>query len=318
MKNMKRKLILITFVMLSQLVALPVSSEVIKDDEVATSVSSEDVANDLLSHSTKYLEILKADKEKRKVYIEAVYSNLQLEKQMKDKKIDQDPNFLLELKKFKIKTILDSLVISKLEEEEADVETLADERYQFGKEKYKTKKEIKIAVIYVAKKNGDNQKERKKIDDILNQLQEKAKSGNLVAGFDLFSELAKKYSDDKNAKKGGFNDQWIVIPEDIDQRSELIKKVFSLNEYGEVTDVIESEEGFQIFKLMAIKNPTQQSFEQVKTLLIQEIRRELWDSKLAEVTKSALPSKEVRESINDILLEKIVTGTLKSRLEKSK
>lgn len=304
--------------MLSQLVALPVSSEVIKDDEVATSVSSEDVANDLLSHSTKYLEILKADKEKRKVYIEAVYSNLQLEKQMKDKKIDQDPNFLLELKKFKIKTILDSLVISKLEEEEADVETLADERYQFGKEKYKTKKEIKIAVIYVAKKNGDNQKERKKIDDILNQLQEKAKSGNLVAGFDLFSELAKKYSDDKNAKKGGFNDQWIVIPEDIDQRSELIKKVFSLNEYGEVTDVIESEEGFQIFKLMAIKNPTQQSFEQVKTLLIQEIRRELWDSKLAEVTKSALPSKEVRESINDILLEKIVTGTLKSRLEKSK
>ena len=74
-----------------------------------------------------------------------------------------------------------------------------------------------------------------------------------------FADLAREYSDGPTKNKGG--DLGYLRMGQIDKRFE--SKIFALKK-GEITDVIETDYGFHIFKVTDIKPETILAFEKVK------------------------------------------------------
>ena len=75
---------------------------------------------------------------------------------------------------------------------------------------------------------------------------------------------------------------------------------------GEMTDIIETQAGFQVFKLMSQTPSVQFEFSEVEQEIIDEIKSEVWKSKQADVMKTLEPSDEVLDQFNDKLLENMI------------
>ena len=99
-----------------------------------------------------------------------------------------------------------------------------------------------------------------------------------------FADLAREYSDGPTKNKGG--DLGYLRMGQIDKRFE--SKIFALKK-GEITDVIETDYGFHIFKVTDIKPETILAFEKVKD----KIRQFLIEEKSKQ--EADLYAKKLRE-----------------------
>jgi peptidyl-prolyl cis-trans isomerase D len=116
---------------------------------------------------------------------------------------------------------------------------------------------------------ADREKARAKAQDILVTLKQSP---------DKFAELAKKFSQDTgSATKGGDLDFFA--------RGAMVKPfedaTFALKK-GDVSDIVETEFGYHIIRLTDIKQPKQKSFEESRTSLEADARRQLAQRKFAE------------------------------------
>jgi parvulin-like peptidyl-prolyl isomerase len=139
--------------------------------------------------------------------------------------------------------------------------------YAKNKDQLISRRAAKLRVITVTKKADDKEQGASKIQDILSRYR---KGEN-------FSELAKQYSEDGYASEGG--EMGFLSPGET--LKEIDEVVFNLNP-GDVSDVVESQMGYHIFKVEEIREPRQLEFEEVGDFLRQQLHMKKFEKALVE------------------------------------
>ena len=108
-----------------------------------------------------------------------------------------------------------------------------------------------ILFMTVGKTDAEVAEIRKKAEDVLAQAKKKGAN---------FEELAKKYSEDPGSKAKGGDLGWVLQGQMV---PEFEKATFSLNK-GEISDLIKTQYGFHIIKVLEKETAHTKSFDEVK------------------------------------------------------
>ena len=160
-----------------------------------------------------------------------------------------------------------------------------EEYYQANLEsRFRQPKEAKIRYISIRAPSEGDSNQKKSAKERADRIVKEARSGK------DFAELAKRESDDPSAAKGG-DAGWIAQGQMIPP---IEKTIFSMGK-GEVSEPVETPEGFQIFKVEDTKNE--------KTLTLKEAS--------AEISKTLKSEKAKREAgkVADRDREKALSGS---------
>lgn len=267
------------------------------------------IEDDLRYKTTKFLGELRTNVEKRKNYIDRLYSLNRLEAMATASELLENPQVRAELLIAREAVLMNALLKEKLIDVETDIEDLAKERYKTNKDKYKSRRSIRLSQIFI-KKQPDATAAKQKIQKILDELKDGQEEKNLSL---VFSGLARKHSDDKHAGTGGEFGKWLIEPSDDEKKKNLhpvVKAAFELSKANQISDIVESDMGFHILLLSADRPAIQQSFELVREQLMQEIGSELLKTKRTELKKSLLPGadEEIDDAVFLELLNKAATN----------
>ena len=110
-----------------------------------------------------------------------------------------------------------------------------------------------ILFMTVGKTDAEVEEIKKKADDVLKQVKKGGK----------FEDLAKKYSEDPGSKDKGGDLSWITQGQTV---AEFEKTAFSLAP-GQVSDLVKTQYGFHIIKVVEKENAHTKPFEEVKDSL---------------------------------------------------
>ncbi|MFO0387760.1 MAG: SurA N-terminal domain-containing protein [bacterium] len=141
--------------------------------------------------------------------------------------------------------------------------------YEQNQARYKSEEQRRASHILIAL-GEDKAKAKAKAEQLLAQVKAKP---------DQFAELARQYSDDPVSKeKGGdleFFGKGMMVPQ-------FEQAVFAMKQ-GDIRGLVESEFGFHIIRLTAIKPANIQSLEQARTDAENELRRQQAAKRYTEV-----------------------------------
>src|SRR5262249_33420229 len=127
-----------------------------------------------------------------------------------------------------------------------------------------------ILFMTVGKTDAEVDEIKKKAEDVLKQVKKGAK----------FDDLAKKYSEDPGSKEKGGDLGWLVQGQTV---PEFEKAAFSLQP-GAVSDLVKTQYGFHIIKVLEKETAHTKPFDEVK----ESIRAPLMQTRLdAEASKIA-------------------------------
>lgn len=278
---------------------------------IVSSLPNSLIKEDLKYKTDEFLKRLRKDDLSRKEYIDRLYSFEALEVKAKEEGLLENSQVIAELKVAREDVLIKALLREELIKLESDIEALAKERYQVDKERYKTRRRIRLAQIFI-KKGSDVTSAKEKAEKILEDLRSKISEVNFAL---YFANQAREHSDDKHSGSGGEFGKWLVEPDPLDESKKeklhpVVKAAFELTKPDQVSGLIESNIGFHILRLTASQPARQQNFEEVKETIMQDIGKELLQSKREELLASLLPPEEV--TINDeaflSLLKEVLDG----------
>ena len=126
--------------------------------------------------------------------------------------------------------------------------------YNENKYKYVVPEKRNVSQIFLSNKKSSKDENKAKIVEISEKL-----TSNLN-----FSVLAEEYSNDELSKDKGGNIGWITSK---DLSGELSNSIFSIANIGDVSKILETEQGFYIFKLIDIKDSKIKKFDDIKNNL---------------------------------------------------
>ena len=144
-----------------------------------------------------------------------------------------------------------------------------------------------ILFTTVGKTDAEVAEIRQKAEDVLAQARKKGAN---------FEDLAKKYSDDPGSKAKGGDLGWVLQGQTV---AEFEKAAFSLPK-GEISDLIKTQYGFHIIKVLDKETAHTQPFDEVK----EQLRPTLLNNKIDQ-TESSIADKmssEIRQS-NKVTLD---------------
>lgn len=285
------------------------AAETAQDPMVADTVSVAVVEQNLKTVRTLNLQEMLNEPEKRAEYVDNLYFTQLLEKTIVDEGLDQDQQLLEALFNARSQILLEALISNAFKEIDEDLEALAKERYAANPDVYKKRKKIKVALIMVLKYPGMEDQAKSEIEEIAAQLNADPENDS------LFYELAKEHSDDQMADQGGVNKKWLIEPVDLEDRSPVQQAAFGLDTPGQMTDIIESEYGYSIIRLLDVTPESQLSFAEVKRSIIDQIAGELKYYKQAEVMQSLKAPEDL--VFDDELMERLITENLEDREAKT-
>jgi peptidyl-prolyl cis-trans isomerase D len=127
------------------------------------------------------------------------------------------------------------------------------EQYQANIQQYQVPNQVRVQHILfrtVGKTDAEVEEIKKKAEDVLKQAKKGAK----------FDELAKKYSEDPGSKDKGGDLSWIRQGQTV---PEFEKTAFSLVP-GQISDLVKTQYGFHIIKVLEKETAHTKPFEQVK------------------------------------------------------
>ncbi len=135
--------------------------------------------------------------------------------------------------------------------------------YEQGKSQFvSSKKKFHVQHVFIAEKNKNNVDKVKK----------------LLNDGESFSDVAKKYSEDENSADKGGDLGFIPLefmPKEFDEALSSLKK-------GKLSDVIKTEEGYHIFKILEIRPAgTTIPYENMKVFLAKGIAPQIKEKKVA-------------------------------------
>ncbi len=153
---------------------------------------------------------------------------------------------------------------------------MLQQAYTANKERFRTPERVKVRHILLMTTNKPKEEVAKlkaKADDLLKQIK---------SGAD-FAELARQNSDDPGSKAKGGDLDWVV-------RGQTVKNfetaAFSLKP-KELSNVITTEYGFHILQVMEKQDAHTQSFDEVKTQLATDYKRQAVFDKMQTVMDQA-------------------------------
>ncbi len=232
--------------------------------------------------------------QKRDFKYAVVPANLFIEESKIDnKKIEEQYNKHLE--HFKVDEKLKLEYVELLADEVSDsikiIQEDIEEYYEDNKKQFFTPKKWLVSHIFL-KKETDN--DVKNLASEIIELSNKGKS---------FNELAKKYSDDKLTADTGGKLHWFRAGSINKKFEEAIKNIDTV---GKLSEIIETEDGIEIFKLLDVKDsnykPLEEVSETIKGKLIEQKLKKAFQElseDLADISYSNPDSlKEVSEKLN--------------------
>ncbi len=123
--------------------------------------------------------------------------------------------------------------------------------YNENKFKYVIPEKRNVSQIFLSNKKSSTEKNKAKIAEINEKL-----NSNLS-----FSDLAEEYSNDELSKDKGGNIGWIMRK---DLSGKLSNSIFGITNIGDTSEILETEQGFYLFKLIDIKDSKIKKFNDIK------------------------------------------------------
>ena len=123
--------------------------------------------------------------------------------------------------------------------------------YNENKFKYVVPEKRNVSQIFLSNKKSSTEENKAKLIEISEKL-----TSNLS-----FSNLAEEYSNDELSKDKGGNIGWISRK---DLSSELSNSIFSITNIGDTSKILETEQGFYLFKLIDIKDSKIKKLNDIK------------------------------------------------------
>ncbi len=279
---------------------------------ITEGVSAAFLEQNLQFRNTEWLKRMLDSPEHRAEYVKSLYSRQKLEREIVDRGLDKSKALRESLEKARRKILLNELVRFEFEHISEDIKRLAKERYMANPGLYKVRKRIKIALIFIKKTKGMEDQARKKMDDIVAQMKAQPESNA------LFYQLAEEYSDGPLASQGGVNKKWLIAPEKLKNRTAILQAAFALETPGQMTDIVESEQGFNVVRLLKVVPARQLSFEDAKSEIMGNIKTQLQNIKRAEVIQSLQADDDLPvndEIVKDMMAAEYATRTSGSAAE---
>lgn len=255
------------------------------------SVTAVEIRAALLSAPAGAVE--KATREQLSRFVENLLIDKRLEAAAKEAKLDQDPVIAARMEKAKRDTLVKSYVeqtAARIAAELPDLEPLARERYEVDKTGLKRKEAVRVAHILFRASLEDEQgaaEARAKAADVLGQLKGGAE----------FASLAKAHSQDGSAAQGGELEGWrekgTLVPA-------FEKAAYALKP-GEVSELVRSNFGYHIIKLIEHRPEAPLSYDEAREQLIAKIRNEQMEKRRQEWIRAFRGTKPVE--IDDATLE---------------
>ncbi len=224
--------------------------------EVNGSVITTDDFKRELDNLPPYLKPMAGTLEGKKEMLETMVIRELILQQAKKDGIDKSQLVADKLEDLKKRVIVEAFLKKKVEEQANVTDAELQKFYDQNKEKFKSGDEVRASHILV--------KSEKEAQDVLSQLKAGAK----------FEDLAKKYSIDSAAAKGGdlgWFSKGAMLPE-------FEKVAFSLKE-GDVSGIVKTKFGYHIIKLTGKRPAGLRSFADVKD----QIKAALMPTKQQEV-----------------------------------
>ncbi len=226
------------------------------------------------------MKMMVASESGKKSYLDRLIVKKLLLAEAKKIDIEKDKDFENRLAEIREQLIIESLLKKKLTAGANITEEDLQKYYDKNKEKFRKDAEINTRHILV------------KSEEEARQVKEKLQAG------ENFTELARKYSIDPNAKvtggEVGFHPKGTLLPE-------YEAAAFKLTKIGQTSGVVKTQFGYHIIRLEGIKPPAYVPFAEVKDFikqqLLQEKQKEVLDKYIEELKKSA------KITINEDLLK---------------
>ena len=302
--------LVITSTLLLVLPVFAIAAENNNEQLIAKGVSEEYMKQNLRTHRTVYLRQMIKDSDKRSDYVKRLYYNQKLEQTIVKEGLDPGQPLLETLRIARERALFNTLIGYEFGKMEADLEALAAERFAANPNKYnQVRKKIKIALIYIQKNKGMEEWAKKEVEEIAAQLNAQPENTN------LFYDLAEQNSDDVMAFQGGVNKKWLIAPNDLEKSKPVLQAAFALETPGQMTDIVESERGYSIVRLLKVTEGIQLGYEAVKGDIIAEIISELQKLKKVEIMQSLEAPDDF--PIEDDVVARIISDMLETRVTKA-
>src|SRR6267142_679636 len=173
-------------------------------------------------------------------------------------------------------------------------------QYQLNIQQYQVPNRVHaqhILLMTVGKTDAEVEEIRKKAEDILNQLKKGAK----------FEDLAKKYSEDPGTKDKGGDLGWLVQGQTV---PEFEKVAFSLQK-GQTSDLVKTQYGFHVIKVLDKETAHTKPFEEVKESLRPKLMLDQADKQSSDIADqmSAAIRRSNKTSLDDLANQyKLILG----------
>ena len=243
-----------------------------KEGKVLAEVNGSNITtadfNRELKNLPDYLKAMANTPEGRKEMLDTmVVRELILQQATKDG-LDKGPEIEEKLQDLKKRLIVESYLKKKVESESQISDADVQKFYEQNKDKFKTGEQVRASHILV--------KTEKEAKDILAKIKA---GGN-------FEELAKKYSTDSSAAKGGdlgWFGKGSMVPV-------FEKAVLALKE-GQISGIVKSDFGYHIIKLTGKRpagiRPLEEVKDQIKGAIMPQKQQEIFQKIKEELKKSA-------------------------------
>jgi len=240
-----------------------------------TVITTQDFKNEV-DKLPPYLKPMVQSVEGKKELLDSMVVREIILEQAKKDGVDKSKEVADRLEDLRKRLIVETYLKKKVEQEAQLSDAELKKFYDENKEKFKTGEQVKASHILV--------KTEKEAQDLLAQLK----------GGAVFEDLAKKYSTDSSASKGGdlgWFSRGAMVPE-------FDKAVFSLKE-GETSGIVKTQFGYHIIKLTGKRPAGIRAFdevkEQIKTNLLPGKQQEIFQKMKDELKKNAKVS--VKEDV---------------------
>lgn len=256
----------------------------INNDKITTSEFNKE-----LDKIPMNMKMMVASESGKRTYLDRLIIKKLLLAEAQKGNIEKDKEFENRLAEIREQLIIESLLKKKLTAGANITEESLRKYYEKNKEKFRKDREINTRHILL------------KSEDEARQVRDK-----LQAGED-FSELARRYSIDPNAKttggEVGFHPKGTLLPE-------YEAAAFKLSKVGQTSGIVKTQFGYHIIRLEGTRPPAYVPFEEVKDFikqqLVQDTQKEVLDKYIEELKKKA------KITINeDLLKDQAPTGAAK-------
>jgi parvulin-like peptidyl-prolyl isomerase len=210
-----------------------------------------------------YQAMFKTDDQVTKL-LQRQIDNILFAQEARRLQLDQDPTVRYKIEEFTKGILTQALIDTHVNKSVTVTDGEIEEYYKKNQDEFQVPEKIKVShiLIAVAPDAPENEKKEKKAQ--AEKILAKAKAG------EDFSTLAKKYSEDTKTKnKGGVLGYFSKGS----KNPELEKAAFNLKK-DEVSNLIPTQKGYQIIKLLDTKEAKTKSFEEAKNRINNKLQQQ--------------------------------------------